>query len=72
MTNLTYNPATFTSNKVLVFNLGFDRKGPEDVHWVYFPERKYCFIALAFTTTFWKRPHEPVCGIGFPPPKRWT
>ncbi|MCO5183969.1 MAG: NAD(P)-binding protein [Anaerolineae bacterium] len=48
MTNLTYNPATFTSNKVLVFNLGFDRKGPEDVHWVYFPERKYCFYRVGF------------------------
>ncbi|MCA9601450.1 MAG: FAD-dependent oxidoreductase, partial [Myxococcales bacterium] len=26
-------------NKVLVFNLGFDRKGPSGVHWIYYPQR---------------------------------
>jgi hypothetical protein len=33
---------------VLVFNLGFDRKGWEKLHWVYFPERKYCFYRIGF------------------------
>jgi protoporphyrinogen oxidase len=37
-----------SSNKVLVFNLGFDRKGWDDVHWVYFPERAYSFYRVGF------------------------
>ncbi|MBA2660879.1 MAG: FAD-dependent oxidoreductase [Bradymonadaceae bacterium] len=45
---LPHDPATFSYNKVLCFNLGFDRKGPEDVHWVYFPEHKYSFYRVGF------------------------
>jgi protoporphyrinogen oxidase len=37
-----------SSNKVLVFNLGFDRKGWDDVHWVYFPERAFSFYRVGF------------------------
>ena len=37
-----------SSNKVLVFNLGFDRKGWDDVHWVYFPERQFSFYRVGF------------------------
>jgi protoporphyrinogen oxidase len=48
MTGLPHNPADLTWNKVLVFNLGFDRKGWEKLHWVYFPERKYCFYRIGF------------------------
>jgi protoporphyrinogen oxidase len=48
MSGLPYEPAVFTWNKVLVFNLGFDRKGWSDVHWVYFPERKYSFYRVGF------------------------
>ena len=33
-----HDRSAFTWNKVLVFNLGFDRKGKKDVHWVYYPE----------------------------------
>jgi hypothetical protein len=29
----------FTWNKVLVFNLGFDKQGGAGVHWVYYPDR---------------------------------
>lgn len=37
------------ANKVLVFNLGFDRKSlHEDIHWIYYPERKYCFYRVGF------------------------
>ena len=36
------------SNKVLVFNLGFDRKGPRDVHWIYFPDRALSFYRVGF------------------------
>lgn len=35
-------------NKVLVFNLGFDRKGWDKVHWVYFPERRFSFYRIGF------------------------
>ncbi|MCA9605735.1 MAG: FAD-dependent oxidoreductase, partial [Myxococcales bacterium] len=39
MTGIAHDPAVFTWNKVLVFNLGFDRKGPEGIHWIYYPQR---------------------------------
>jgi protoporphyrinogen oxidase len=48
MTGLPHEPSDLTWNKVLVFNLGFDRKGWEKLHWVYFPERKYCFYRIGF------------------------
>lgn len=41
-------PGTLTSNKVLVFNLGFDRKGPTDVHWIYYPQRELPFYRVGF------------------------
>ncbi len=37
-----------TWSKVLVFNLGFDAKGPPGVHWIYFPEDKYRFYRVGF------------------------
>jgi protoporphyrinogen oxidase len=40
--------AIYTWNKVLVFNLGFDRKGPRDVHWVYFPTSATSFYRVGF------------------------
>lgn len=48
MVDLEYDPEVFTYNKVLVFNLGFDRKGPEGIHWIYFPEKKYEFYRVGF------------------------
>ncbi len=48
MTGLKHDPSVFSYNKVLVFNLGFDRKGLEGAHWVYFPERKYRFYRVGF------------------------
>jgi protoporphyrinogen oxidase len=41
-------PGTWTSNKVLVFNLGFDRKGPRDVHWIYYPDPGCVFYRVGF------------------------
>ena len=39
-------------NKVLVFNLGFDRLSKfRDIHWAYFPERKYNFYRVGFYST---------------------
>lgn len=45
---LRVEPGTFTYNKVLVFNLGFDAKGLDGVHWVYVPEREYCFYRVGY------------------------
>lgn len=42
------DPKTFTWNQVLVFNLGFDAKGPQDVHWVYYPDRSLPFYRVGF------------------------
>lgn len=33
----------FSANQVQVYNLGFDRKGRGDVHWMYFPDRERVF-----------------------------
>ena len=45
---LAYEPSVYTWNKVLVFNLGFDRKGPESIHWAYFPQRELSFYRVGF------------------------
>ena len=46
---LPYNQKVLTSNKVLVFNLGFDGRGLDTKnHWIYFPEKKYCFYRVGF------------------------
>lgn len=48
-TGLPHNADVFTWNQVLVFNLGFDRKGPNTTdNWIYFPEGKYCFYRVGF------------------------
>jgi protoporphyrinogen oxidase len=38
----------FSANKVLVFNLGFDRKGRRDVHWMYFPDLARSFYRVGW------------------------
>ena len=47
-TGLPHAPEVFSWNKVLVFNLGFDRKGPDDVHWMYYPSRELSFYRVGF------------------------
>lgn len=49
MSGVDYDESIYSWNQVLVFNLGFDRKGPErTMHWIYFPEKKYCFYRVGF------------------------
>jgi hypothetical protein len=36
-------------NKVLVFNLSFDRKGARGVHWMYLPDRTLSFYRASTT-----------------------
>jgi protoporphyrinogen oxidase len=46
MTGIEHDRAAFSSNKVLIFNLGFDRKGQAGVHWVYYPDRARSFYRI--------------------------
>jgi protoporphyrinogen oxidase len=48
MCGVEADPAVFSWNKVLVFNLGFDRKGATGVHWIYFPDRTLTFYRVGF------------------------
>jgi protoporphyrinogen oxidase len=48
MAGLAHDPSVFSSNKVLVFNLGFDRKGPSGVHWIYYPDPATVFYRVGF------------------------
>lgn len=48
MTGTEHEAALFSWNKVLVFNFGFDRKGPERVHWMYYPSRDVVFYRVGF------------------------
>jgi protoporphyrinogen oxidase len=45
---LGYDAGAFSYNRVLVYNLGFDDKGPKDVHWSYFPDRSLSFYRVGF------------------------
>lgn len=47
--NVAYDKSIYSWNQVLVFNIGFDSKGPIDkVHWIYFPEGQYVFYRVGF------------------------
>lgn len=49
ITGIEYEKNIYNWNKVLVFNLGFDKKGQNTIdHWIYFPESKYCFYRVGF------------------------
>ena len=39
---------TFSGNRVTVWNLGFDRKGRDDVHWMYFPDPARSFYRVGW------------------------
>lgn len=44
-----YDKSIYSWNKVLVFNLGFDKKGPETKNnWIYFPDRSLVFYRVGF------------------------
>lgn len=49
ISDIEYDERIYSWNKVLVFNLGFDKKGKDIIsHWLYFPEDKYCFYRVGF------------------------
>lgn len=46
---IAFDPSIYTWNQVLCFNLGFNTKGDDMInHWIYFPEKKYCFYRVGF------------------------
>jgi hypothetical protein len=45
---LDHDAAVWASNKVLVFNLGFDSKGDRGVHWTYYPSRDTVFYRVGW------------------------
>lgn len=49
LTGVSYDRNLYGWNQVLVFNLGFDSKGPNTTdHWIYFPGKEYCFYRVGF------------------------
>lgn len=48
MARVPHEQSDFSWNKVLVFNLGFDKKGKKDVHWMYYPDREIAFYRVGF------------------------
>jgi protoporphyrinogen oxidase len=48
LAGLAHDDGAFSWNQVAVFNLGFDRKGARDVHWIYFPDRALSFYRVGF------------------------
>ncbi len=48
LTGLPHDAGAFSWNQVLVYNLGFDRKGATGVHWMYFPDRSLSFYRVGW------------------------
>lgn len=67
MTGLSHDPSVYSYNKVLVFNLGFDKKGPPGVHWIYYPQRELVFYRAGFYDNIFDGPALSMyVEIGFP------
>jgi len=48
LAGVEHDPAVYSWNVVQCFNLGFDRKGEEGIHWAYFPQRELSFYRVGF------------------------
>ena len=67
MTNLAWDKSLYTANKVLVFNLGFDRKGPPEPHWIYYAARDLVFYRVGFYDNIFGSPRMSIyVEIGLP------
>jgi protoporphyrinogen oxidase len=50
-----FDERVYSSNKVLVFNFGFDKKGDDRVNnWVYFPDKNCCFYRVGYYDNIFK------------------
>lgn len=46
---IQYDESIYTYNKVLVFNLGFNKKGVDTINnWIYFPDKNLCFYRVGY------------------------
>jgi protoporphyrinogen oxidase len=62
-----FDAALYTHNKVLVFNLGFDAKGPTGVHWIYYPQRDLSFYRVGFYDNIFGTPRMSLyVEVGYP------
>jgi protoporphyrinogen oxidase len=67
MCGVGHDASVFSHNKVWVLNLGFDRKGPRGVHWIYFPQREISFYRVGFyDNIFDKRRMSLYVEVGLP------
>jgi protoporphyrinogen oxidase len=67
MARMEHDPSIYSWNKVLVFNLGFNKKGPRSVHWIYYPERDLCFYRVGFYDNIFDTPRMSLyVEIGYP------
>jgi protoporphyrinogen oxidase len=67
MAGLAHDPAAFTWNKVLVFNLGFDAKGATGRHWVYYPAKDVSFYRIGYYDNIFDAPRMSLyVELGFP------
>jgi protoporphyrinogen oxidase len=48
ITGVPHDAGAWSWNQVVVWNLGFDRKGPTGVHWMYFPDRSVSFYRVGW------------------------
>lgn len=46
--DIPFNKDIYTANKVLVYNLGFDKKGNTKNHWIYYPSKDLVFYRVGF------------------------
>src|SRR4051812_11794880 len=67
MAHVPHDETIFSWNKVLVFNLGFDKKGKKDVHWIYYPDREVSFYRVGFYDNIFEADRLSLyVEIGFP------
>lgn len=65
---IEYDKTIYTANKVLVFNLGFDRKGNDTINsWVYIPSKDFIFYRLGYYDNIMEQDRMSLyVEIGFP------
>jgi protoporphyrinogen oxidase len=67
LTGLPHDAGVFSWNRVQIFNLGFDRKGPRDVHWIYYPARDRVFYRVGFYDNIFEADRMSLyVEVGFP------
>ena len=64
---IPFEHSAYSHNKVLVFNLGFDSKGPRGLHWIYYPERDVSFYRVGFYDNIFDTPRMSLyVELGYP------